>query len=208
VNLINNNIKIKTPKQFPVNGGGGDWPLVIDHVRDYAWMRTGLTNYEIQSIIDIGTDCSVQKASIVGPQNDAIRNSKTSFIFPNNHTSWLFAKTTDMVNYINDSFFKFDIQTMGQGLQYAEYTAPMEHYSWHIDKGVGLRKLSMSIQLSDPDEYEGGDFEIWTGGEPIKLEKEKGMAFFFPSYVMHRVTPVTAGTRKSLVCWTSGPPFR
>lgn len=206
--LIKNNINIKIEKQYPVNGGGGSWWLQNDYVDNYAWLSKCMSDQEIQSIIDIGTDCNIEKASIVGMQNDEIRNSGTSFIFPNAHTSWLFAKITDMVNEINSHFFKFDLQALGQGLQYTEYRAPTQHYSWHIDKGVGVRKLSMSIQLSDPDEYEGGDLEILIGGDPIKLKKEKGTAFFFPSYVLHRVTPVTAGTRKSLVCWVSGPPFR
>jgi PKHD-type hydroxylase len=99
---------------------------------------------------------------------------------------------------------------MEQGLQFTRYQAPGEHYEWHIDRGMqtGTRKLSLSLQLSDPDDYEGGDLEMWFGGEPTKASRERGMMTFFPSYVMHRVTPVTKGVRYSLVCWISGPPFK
>ena len=83
-------------------------------------------------------------------------------------------------------------------------------FTWHIDRNMGIatRKLSLSLQLSAPEDYEGGDLELWFGGEPVKANRERGMITFFPSYVMHRVTPVTKGVRYSLVCWVSGPPFK
>jgi PKHD-type hydroxylase len=62
--------------------------------------------------------------------------------------------------------------------------------------------------LSDPSEYDGGDLEIFTGTESVALEKKKGIIHAFPSYVMHRVTPVTRGTRRTLVVWIAGPKFR
>jgi len=78
-----------------------------------------------------------------------------------------------------------------------------------IGKGkYSKRKISITVQLSDPDEYEGGDFEFLIGKEIIKLPRKKGCAIVFPSYFLHRVTPVTKGTRKSLVLWGSGQPFR
>jgi PKHD-type hydroxylase len=62
--------------------------------------------------------------------------------------------------------------------------------------------------LSDPSEYDGGDLEIWTGTEPKVLDKTKGIVHAFPSFVMHRVTPVTRGVRRTLVIWIAGPKFR
>ena len=70
------------------------------------------------------------------------------------------------------------------------------------------RKLSLVVQLSDPEDYEGGDLEIYTGHEPLVVKKKKGMTAFFPSYQLHGVTPVTKGTRYSLVVWVHGPAFR
>ena len=67
------------------------------------------------------------------------------------------------------------------------------------------RKISMSLVLSDPDEYEGGQLEIW--GKSIDVYK-KGSIIFFPSWMPHRVTPVTKGTRYSLVMWFIGAPFK
>jgi PKHD-type hydroxylase len=68
------------------------------------------------------------------------------------------------------------------------------------------RKLSLVCQLSDPSEYEGGELQINTG-EIFTPEKQKGTVILFPSYLLHRVTPVTKGTRRSLVLWIEGPAF-
>ena len=71
------------------------------------------------------------------------------------------------------------------------------------------RKLSLSMLLSDPSEFEGGEFQVKTDDDNVKqLETVKGRAWFFPSYTLHRVAPVTKGVRRSLVLWVGGPPFR
>ena len=83
-------------------------------------------------------------------------------------------------------------------------------YGWHQDFGGLLsRKLSLVMQLSDPEEYEGGELQIMVGGEkPISINKQKGLVVVFPSWAVHQVTPVTKGLRQSLVAWVSGPNFR
>ena len=71
------------------------------------------------------------------------------------------------------------------------------------------RKLSMVLMLSVSSEYEGGDLLLNADrNEPTKLGMVKGRAWFFPSYVLHKVTPVTRGTRKTIVLWVGGPPFK
>lgn len=64
------------------------------------------------------------------------------------------------------------------------------------------------VQLSDSSEYEGGDFELWTGGGFKSLPKIKGCCVLFPSFLLHRVTPVTQGTRKTLVLWIGGGNYK
>jgi PKHD-type hydroxylase len=93
-------------------------------------------------------------------------------------------------------------------LQVATYSVG-EHYDWHIDLGPGKnssRKLSLSLQLSDSSEYEGGELEFMNVKE--KTSREIGTLITFPAFLTHRVTPVTKGTRKSLVAWISGDSFR
>ncbi len=91
-----------------------------------------------------------------------------------------------------------------------------EPYQNHINKNYQgkIRKLSMTLQLTDPSEYEGGNFyfKYFNNGrvkeDEVKGAKEKGTLIVFPSSVLHQVTPVTKGTRKSLVCWSLGYPFK
>ena len=71
------------------------------------------------------------------------------------------------------------------------------------------RKLSMTVQLTDPTEYEGGDFHLDDSVEPLpSFSKDKGSVLIFPSYINHKVSPVTKGIRRSLVAWFSGPRWR
>jgi len=95
-------------------------------------------------------------------------------------------------------------------MQFLEYTADhAAHYDWHHDVQwngqSGLdRKLSITVQLSDADEYEGGDFEF----DELKTNadfRSKGTVLVFPSYLRHKIHPVTAGRRKALVAWFFGP---
>ena len=70
------------------------------------------------------------------------------------------------------------------------------------------RKLSITVQLSDATEYEGGELQFMVNQNIITAPKEKGTAIIFPSFCLHRVTPVIKGSRKSIVGWIAGPPYR
>ena len=71
-----------------------------------------------------------------------------------------------------------------------------------------IRKLSLSIQLSDPSSYEGGELVLYVGEEGITVPKEQGKLIAFPSFTLHEVKPVTKGERYSLVAWITGPQFK
>jgi PKHD-type hydroxylase len=80
-----------------------------------------------------------------------------------------------------------------------------------MDFGTGElsnRKLSITVQLSDPDEYEGGELQFMVNQNIFTAPKDKGTAIIFPSFALHRVTPITKGSRKSIVGWISGAPYR
>jgi PKHD-type hydroxylase len=66
----------------------------------------------------------------------------------------------------------------------------------------------MTIQLTDPDEYEGGDLQFMINQRVVTAPREKGTIIVFPSFILHRVTEITKGTRESIVAWVSGPAFR
>mgnify|MGYP003677217951 FL=1 len=71
-----------------------------------------------------------------------------------------------------------------------------------------VRKLSLSIQLTDPKEYEGGELYIYEGDKGEKMKQGQGDLILFPSYMLHEVKPVTKGERNSLVCWVTGKQFK
>ena len=99
-------------------------------------------------------------------------------------------------------------------LQYTEYHGSEGgKYDWHHDvdwnNSEGLdRKLSVTVQLSDPTDYTGGEFEFQEVEQPKPECRDKGTVLVFPSYLQHRVLPVTSGVRKTLVAWFVGPRWR
>jgi PKHD-type hydroxylase len=111
---------------------------------------------------------------------------------------------------LNRQHWNLDIAGFGEALQMTRYEGGDEgHYDWHQDFGATIsRKLSIVVQLTDPDTYEGGDLQIMTSHQPINVERKRGLVAVFPSFQLHRVTPVTSGDRHTLVAWMSGPRFR
>jgi PKHD-type hydroxylase len=196
-------------KPDPTKGAGG-WPLAVDHVEEWAWRSQVFNDAELDAIINIGTDAEMVKASTFGPQDDKNRNSFVQFLFPNEITNWIFARLAGVINEMNNQFFRFDLHGMDQGLQFTRYTAPGQHYDWHKDGGynTATRKLSVVVQLSNPKGYKGGDLQFKFGRTDTTVPKQRGLVTLFPSYALHRVKPVTQGTRYSLVAWVSGPPFK
>lgn len=98
-----------------------------------------------------------------------------------------------------------------EAIQFAEYK-PGQHYDWHVDYfplagGETDRKVSVVCLLNDPDEFEGGVFQIRLYSEFV-APLEKGTIIAFPSILEHRVTPVTSGVRYSATMWFHGPRFR
>jgi PKHD-type hydroxylase len=115
-----------------------------------------------------------------------------------------------MAKEANDSMFGFDITTFSDKIQFGLYDgAENGKYDNHIDVGTeciaACRKLSMSVQLSEPDDYEGGDLVIDNQHE---CPRKMGTTVVFSSFITHKVTPVTKGKRYSLVVWLYGPPFK
>jgi len=131
--------------------------------------------------------------------------------------SFLRNLTWDCFTNSNREAFGFDIQYNGP-IQYTVYREENAgHYNWHRDTyftGPRCydRKLTLIIQLSDSDEYEGGDLYIEKDFNADAIDRnqlrQKGTIFIFPSFINHKVTPVTKGIRRSLVAWAEGPKFR
>jgi len=137
------------------------------------------------------------------------RRSKVCWIPKTDEFIELYKTLFELIGKCNTEYYQFRLTEITEDIQYTVYNSEdLGHYDWHIDMGPGKanRKLSLVCQLSDPSEYEGGELQINTG-KVVVAEKSKGTVILFPSYLLHRVTPVTKGTRRSLVLWIEGPAF-
>ena len=111
----------------------------------------------------------------------------------------------------NNNHFGFDGLKLTEPAQFTHYHTG-GFYDWHMDNDVvgkhepPIRKISMTLLLSDPSTFEGGELEFMSKGKSAKLKQ--GQAIFFASWLQHRVKPVTRGERKSLVMWFGGPSFK
>ena len=175
-------------------------------------------------------DCKqniLEPASVFNPDKKSSRDDpevrKTSihFIEGNdnkvNELAWGFLREANKIQ------FNYEL-TYFQAIQFAEYTQG-SHYSWHQDdSGINesneIRKLSLTLVLSNPDTFEGGELQFYNGDKPMEDMGEitgeqvkndinsQGTVVVFDSRDWHRVTPVNKGIRHSIVCWTVGPNFR
>ena len=187
-------------------------PLSItDKVHNWAWANT-FSPEECEKIIAIGTRAMLSPATLANlPPAEGgtqIRDSNVSWLYPSAETDWIFERISTTTRYLNDNFFNFHLSNFAEGLQFTQYVAPYGHYKQHIDKAFQgpVRKLSLTIQLSNASDYEGGELILFYG-ERQSMPKEQGTAIAFPSYVLHQVDPVTSGTRYSLVVWVTGNQF-
>lgn len=169
-----------------------------------------------------------------GLVNEEKRNAKNAWI-PTQH--WIGGFLWHYVQRANRENFLYDLTNIdGESLQYTVY-GEGEYYGWHNDAGLAshykpvsqgnrghgqelfhdfvnvncelVRKLSFSIQLSDPDSYEGGQFQLLDeAGNSYIAPRQKGTIILFDSRAQHRVRKVTKGVRKSIVGWTVGPRWK
>ncbi len=157
---------------------------------------------------------SVYSEAQIGSLDDPVfhlqtRNSKISWWYEEHWVSSIFSH---YFNKVNRAFWEYDLNYL-EGIQISTYEKD-DHYAWHSDYGTSrdsryTRKLSASLLITDPSEYDGGDLEfIDYHGNTSVAPKEKGTMIVFDSRIPHRVTPVTRGKRVSLVAWMLGPKLR
>lgn len=181
---------------------------------NWYWFPSGFSIDEISQVSRLAETFNYQDAVTLGNEgvNESIRKSRIKWLPSSNRgTHWLYDKLMSLAEIANRELWNFDLVSTVDSIQYTEYLEGGGHYDYHLDIGAGsasLRKLSLVVQLSDPSEYEGGTFEILRGKTPEPLPKNQGAVLLFPSYLMHRVTPVTKGLRRSLVLWVGGSHYR
>jgi PKHD-type hydroxylase len=187
------------------------WNFEVDQVSLYAFWNKAFSKEECQTIINIAKDKGLIKGTTFNDDKTKdVRDSKISWLYPVDDIDWVFRRVTDITLNLNERFFKFDLFGLNEGFQFTNYEAPSGKYGKHVDRGINspVRKLSISIQLTNPEEYEGGELYLYDDDKGTLMDKTQGTLILFPSYVLHEVMPVTKGERNSLVTWVTGKQFK
>lgn len=199
--------------------------MIFSHLAQY-WMYENVIDKETcKDIIELGLSKIEKDATIDGDNTPkkSDRRSKICWL----EDDWLYDLFSPYINNANEnSGWNLKVDWF-EPIQFTKYLSTEKgHYNWHVDIGrpygennpkwLGKqRKISAVISLSDPDDYEGGDFEFNFKNKlpgldtnwPVPELKKQGSVVVFPSFHWHRVKPVTKGTRYSLVLWSLGERF-
>ena len=187
------------------------------NMADYYFFRNGFTDEEIEQIKELAMKYPAINAGTgqkeTAKHEDSVRKSTVRWMAGNagnpDELDWIYQRLFNMTNEANNHLWDFNLSHAGEVIQYTEYPPDGGHYDWHIDCGHNMqaqRKISITVQLND--DYEGGELQLWRGQEPATALKEKGTVVIFPSYMLHRIAPVTKGVRNSLVLWIGGDHYR
>lgn len=184
-----------------------------------AWWQMWSGYYDpdwCQGIISRALPLEPERGSIgFGKKNNQDESYRLSKVRWLHRPAWdgLAHQIERMVRLANNNAFGFNLNLL-RDIQFTEYLGSEEgHYDWHedlnwTDSSPNHRKLSVVVQLTEPEEYEEGDLELKFDPPETAALRRRGTIIVFPSFCPHRVTTVTKGTRYSLVAWYEGPKFR
>lgn len=166
------------------------------------------------------------RGAVTYDPDDRFRDSEVTWIGERTEHAWIFEPLAEVVTETNRRHWHWRISGP-ESLQYTRY-GEGQFYGWHADQlarpypeehrwAGNIRKISLILSLSGPDDYEGGELVVENPTPPpnqterrltvIEAAREKGTVVVFPSHLFHEVRPVTGGVRRSLVGWFLGPPF-
>ena len=172
---------------------------------------------QCQNIIDTGHQQKAEEAKVghkdqAGGRHDTQKRITTISWIPFTALPEMYKIIEKTMKQVNGNHFGYEGMQITELAQFTEYPKG-GFYDWHMDAEVNcrfeppVRKISMTLLLSDPSEFVGGDLEFMTAGnKPPQLLQ--GQAIFFCSLIRHRVNKVKKGVRRSLVMWFGGPPFK
>ena len=191
---------------FPIQRYNVELPL-------HGVWKEGFSAEEVEKILFLEKILKFTKGRVGGQNEQSInsdaRDSEVSFLVPDDNTHWIFERLANITPRVNYDLFLYDIEAI-ETIQFTKYTED-QFYDWHIDShSIWLnyeRKISGVVFLDDPDDYEGGEFELIHKGSPDKslvTKPNKGEILYFASWMPHRARPVTKGVRRTLVFWVQG----
>jgi len=200
------------------------------------WYHTDLPKDIIDIIerdLSVSFDSSMEDSGLIDNTMDKNRRNSQNAWVPTTH--WLGGFIWHYIERANRENFLYDLRCIdNESIQYTQYNRG-QFYGWHNDSdlptqykpiAVGnrsdalvqdflntecemVRKLSFVLQLSDPDDYEGGNLQLLDENRKCYFApRQRGTVILFDSRTQHRVLKVTKGTRKSIVGWTVGPRWK
>jgi PKHD-type hydroxylase len=206
-------------------------------IRPIYWIDNFLSNEEIDKVIKYTSQINPEPSKVGGSIREEskkpftpdyhiknpnignvprIRQSIIKWIELNQDTNWLYKKLISQIHKVNQENFDCILKFV-ENLQFTEYNGGQQgFYLKHDDCGnisglenfVDIRKLSFTIQLSNPEDYKGGELVFYNNDKEFNAPKTKGTIIFFQSNILHEVKPVKKGTRYALVSWVKGPNLR
>ena len=141
-------------------------------------------------------------------ERENYRKASAAWIAPDAGTRWIYERIATMIAKLN-GWYRYELFGFLEPLHFIRYDEGGK-FDWHLDCGgdrTCTRKLSVTVQLTAPENYSGGGLEFCPQGE-LHRSRYHGAATVFPSMLAHRVTPIVRGTRHSIVAWIHGPSFR
>ncbi len=160
----------------------------------------------LKAVVSASSDTALVAG--MGDQSE-IRRTDIHFVLPDKF-QWLYDRVWALTSEIN-KMYRFNLTGIEEGIQLAIYDeSDQGFYTWHEDSTIYHleRKISLSIPLSESDDYDGGELQFMIQGKGVPAQQSPGVPVVFPSFLTHRVTPVTRGRRYSLVSWITGPDWR
>ncbi|MGQ0563744.1 MAG: 2OG-Fe(II) oxygenase [Gemmobacter sp.] len=180
----------------------------------YLFQENALPAAECDLLVTLAAQAEMADAGLVGKTTShALRRAEVVWLDDLPQAAPVMDRLIRLVAQANRETFDVDLTEFAESAQIARYGAEREgHFGWHSDIGKGTlavrRKLTLVIQLSDPAGYDGGALELRPDANVAVAPRTRGTAAIFPAYVLHRVSPVTRGTRWSLTLWAHGPAYR
>ena len=175
------------------------------------------TPQQCQMIVDAGHQQKPEKALVGGGvegKHDTKKRVTTISWIPFAKLPQMYKQIENQLSIVNLNHFGFDGVTLTEPAQFTEYPKG-GFYDWHMDLNAfgqegqnPIRKISMTLLLSDPKDFTGGDLMFSEMGDNKPLPLKQGQAIFFASFLRHKVAPVKKGIRRSMVMWFGGPPLK
>ena len=172
------------------------------------------SSVECERIVAIAHSGMFRDAVLIGSmQSDKVRLAQTSWLDEEGAADWIFHRLLEAFAKSNRDHFDFKLDEFAERMQVAWYGAEAgAFFDWHSDVGTSSvasrRKLTMVVQLSDAKSYQGGQLETNADGHIRAASRCIGSALVIPSFMLHRVRPVSHGHRYSLTLWSHGPAFQ